>query len=88
MADLYQNRAPGLTSPAGQAFAVTPSDAADLSLVTRGIYVGTTGNLRALLVGDSVPVTFVNLAGGVTHPMRLRRVYATGTTATGLIGVL
>ena len=88
MADPFQGREPGLTAPPANAFAVSPSDAADLSLTTRGLYVGTTGNLRVLLAGDSAPVTFVNVAAGVTHPLRVRRVYATGTTATDLIGVL
>lgn len=88
MADPFQGREPGLTAPAQQAFAVTPSDSVDLSLVTRGIYVGAGGDLRVLLLGNSSPVTFSNLAGGISHPLRIRRVYATGTTATGLIGVL
>lgn len=88
MSDKFDDFSTGLSSPAKQAFAIAPNDAADLTVSTRGIYVGSGGNLRLLLVGDTTPVTFENVIGGVTHPFRVRRVYATGTDATGLIGVL
>ena len=87
MSDPFQGHAPGLTAPASRGFAVTPNDAADLARVSRGIYVGEGGDLRVLLANDDVPVTFPGLAGGMIHGLRLRRVFATGTTATGLVGV-
>jgi hypothetical protein len=32
-------------------------------------------------------VTFTGLAAGVIHPIAAKRVYATGTGATGIVGV-
>jgi allophanate hydrolase subunit 2 len=74
------------SAPAESAFAITPSDTVDLAHVTRGIYVGVTGDVKVDMVGGST-VTFVNLAGGVIHPLCVKRVYATGTTATNILGV-
>lgn len=73
-------------APAEAAFDITPHNTNELENYTRGIYVGTAGALKVDMVsGDTV--TFTNIAAGVIHPIRARRVYATGTTASGLIGV-
>lgn len=67
-------------------FTVTPSDTADLRVITRGLYVGTTGNLRVTLDnGDDV--TFVTIAAGIIHPLYVKRVWSTNTTATNLVAV-
>lgn len=73
--------------PAGSAFAISPDNSTDLALMTRGIYVGGTGDLKVDMA-DGTTVTFVGLAAGVVHPIRARRVYATGTSATSIIGVI
>lgn len=75
-----------VTRPAENAFAVTPNNDADLAEDTRGLYVGVSGDVKVDLVGGTT-VTFVNLAAGVIHPIRARRVYATGTDAGDIIGV-
>ena len=71
----------------GQTFrAVTPSDVADLpDGVTRGIYVGATGNL---VVHDTEghPVIFVDVAAGIVHPLAIRRVL-TASTATDIVAI-
>ena len=73
-------------SPASSAFAITPSNTEDLVRVTRGIYVGVTGNVKVdMFSGDTV--TFLGMSAGVIHPIRAKRVYATGTTATSIVGV-
>lgn len=71
--------------PAGAASAVTPSDSANIP-VTRGIYVGGTGNLRVLME-DGTDLIFSNLAAGVAHPLAVVRVFATSTTASGIIAL-
>lgn len=73
-------------NPANGAFAITPSNTNDLARVTRGIYVGGTGNLKVDM-DDGTTVTFTSIAAGVIHPIKAQRVYATGTTATSIIGV-
>ena len=70
-----------------RAAAVAPSDSTDLNSVTRGIYVGASGNLAVVFADDidSATVTLVGLAAGVWHPMQVRRVLSTATTATGIV---
>ncbi|MFD1135589.1 spike base protein, RCAP_Rcc01079 family [Paenibacillus urinalis] len=67
------------------AFAVTPNDSTDLSKVTKGLYIGVSGDVRMTMADGSV-ITRKNVAGGMTHPWSIRRVWATGTTATDIVG--
>lgn len=86
MADTFATFRAGLESPAENAAAVTPNDSTDLANTTRGVYVGVTGDLKVDTVGGNT-VTFVSLAAGIIHPIRAKRVYSTGTTATSILGV-
>ncbi|AJE45422.1 spike base protein, RCAP_Rcc01079 family [Celeribacter indicus] len=85
--DKFMHQAAGLTAPARNAFPVTASDTADLPHVTRGLYLGGGGSVTLLLAGDDSPVTFGNMAAGVVHPLRVKRVLASGLTASGLVGI-
>ena len=76
----------GLTDPIEEAFSVTPSDTVDLAKYTRGIYVGGGGDLRIELINGDI-VTFVELVAGVIHPIRVKKVFSTSTTATDILGV-
>lgn len=76
-----------VTRPAENAFAVTPDNDNNLAEDTRGLYVGVSGDVKVDLVGGSTGITFVNLAAGVIHPIRARRIHATGTDATNIVGV-
>ena len=87
MSDPFATTSPGLAGPASHAFAVTPNDGADLAVVTRGLFVGTGGDVSLLLKGDSAPVTFAGVAGGTVLPVRALRVRATGTTAVDIVGL-
>lgn len=88
--DLFQNQFDlhqvPLDAPAASAVAITPNNSADLTDYTRGIYIGATGTLKVDMVTGGT-VTFVDPAPGVIHPLRVKRVYNTGTTATGIIGL-
>ena len=85
MPDIFEDRSSGLESPAYHATDVTPSDATDLATDARALYVGTGGDVRVITSGGST-VTFRNVPIGVL-PVRIRRVYAVGTTATDLVAV-
>jgi hypothetical protein len=87
MQDRYENTSPGLTSPATHAFAITPADNTELPEITRGIYVGGPGNVRAVL-RSGADVTFSGLPAGTVLPLRARSIQATGTTATALVGLV
>lgn len=85
------NKFVGLKSdmaPAGNAFTITPHDTNELAFVTRGLYLGVSGDVAMILANDTEPVTFTNLLAGVVHPFRVKLVRATGTDADlGIIGV-
>lgn len=72
--------------PAIHAASITPNDSADLAANTRGIYVGTGGDLRVTMAGGQT-ITFKSLTGGMVHPFCTTRVWATGTTASDIVGV-
>lgn len=86
MHDEFEHFESGLTSPAAAAWTITPDDVADLPHATRGIYVGQSGDVMVEMVsGDTV--TFPNLQAGMIYALRVMKVFASGTTATGLVGV-
>lgn len=71
--------------PARDAVAVTPSDATNLTYVTRALYVGVTGDVVAVMQSGAV-VTFKAAPVGVL-PICVSRVNATGTTATNILAL-
>jgi hypothetical protein len=72
----------GLGAPADEWVPITPSDSTDLTYVPRALYIGTAGALRAV-DGTGTTRTIGNAAVGY-HPLRPRRIYSTGTTATDI----
>lgn len=62
----------------------TPSDSLDLAPPARAIYVGASGDVR---IDDLAGHTTVlkALQAGTFHPVRAKRIYATGTTATDIV---
>ena len=80
----FDNYQPGLESPASDAFVVTPSDTVDLPAVTRAIYVGGQGDVHVIM-HSGADVTLVGVSGML--PIRIKRVMATGTTATNIVGL-
>jgi hypothetical protein len=69
--------------PALGALEVVPSDTADLSVVSRGLYVGEAGDIKMTMADDTV-VTRKNVPVG-EWPWRVKRIWATGTTAAYMI---
>ena len=75
----------GSDGPATDAQAVTPSDTADLNAVSRALWVGSAGDVTVTLWGGQ-KVTFSGLTVG-WHPLRVSRVWATGTAAGEIVAV-
>ena len=73
-------------APAEHAFPITPADGVDLIAPTRGVYVGSFGDLRVRMV-DGGDIMFVGLTAGIIHPLRIIQVWATGTTADDIRGL-
>jgi hypothetical protein len=74
-------------NPAQGGFAVTPSDTVDFTEYARGLYVGVTGNVVVVAFDGSV-LTFVGVPAGAVLPIVCRRVNATSTTATSILGLV
>lgn len=65
------------------AVVVTPNDSADLS--SSGIiYVGGAGDVKVDTIAGNT-VTFYGVPAGCYVPVRVKRVYSTGTTATNML---
>lgn len=75
-----------LIIPAEGGFNIIPNDVTDLEPIARAIYIGTSGTLRVRMVNGS-DVSFGNILAGIVHPLRVVRVFATGTTATDIRGL-
>lgn len=67
------------------AAAVTPSDSVDLAYPARRLYIGVGGNVTVDLVGGATSVLYKNVGTGQTLPLFVKRVRATGTTATDIV---
>ena len=71
-----------------QAIVATPSDTVDIALpndrsTMRGFQVNVAGNVVVDMQGSGTTLTLAVLAG-VFYPYGLKRIRATGTTATGI----
>jgi len=69
--------------PAIGGIEVTPNDAADLAVVSRGLYVGVAGDIK-MTMADGTTVTRKNVPVG-EWPWSVQRIWATGTTAEFIV---
>lgn len=80
------------TIPAELITLITPSDTAIINFggkakATRGISLAGAGTLRVITVhGEDITIPSGALAVGVIHAIAVKQVYATGTSATGIVG--
>lgn len=85
MADKFSNHVESLSSPPSDLIAVTPDDGQDLPQVSRGLNVATAGQVQVTTLSGTTGT--LTLAAGIAFPVRVRRVWATGTTATGIVAL-
>ncbi len=71
----------GQHGPITRSTLVVPHDTNELAEVTRALHCNFSGTVALYMVGDSVAVSKVVIAG-ITYPWRVKRVLAAGTTAT------
>lgn len=83
MADKFQTYAEGLNSPPSHLAAITPSDTADLPDASRGLNVAGSGTVRLTTVGGDTATVYI--AAGIVFPVRATRIWASQTTATGIV---
>lgn len=95
----YQSDPSGISIGQGaggtKQFTVTPDDnnnldgtATGVTLVARALIINDTGpvNVAFVAFNDSVAKTWKGLTAGTIIPMYVKRVLATGTTATDILG--
>jgi len=67
--------------------AITPSDSSDIvGGQVRGFMIAADGDV-AVIMADGSAATLAALKAGQIYPFQARRVNATGTTATGIVGL-
>ena len=83
--DVYDQRVASRSRRGGDAVAITPSDTFQIS-TTRGLFVAVGGNIAVTTAAGNT-LLMVGVPSGETIPIRVNQVLATGTTATGIIGL-
>lgn len=83
MSDLRHRRP---SDPAITAFEILPDDLVDLPKVTSSLNARTPGSVRVTMEDGST--SDLTIYPGQSFPIRVKRVWQTGTTATGLRGLV
>lgn len=87
ISDTFSTHQESLTGPITGGFDIVPTDTDDLARITRGFMVATSGDMCVHLK-DGDALTLTGLSAGVVYPFRVTRVLATGTTVTGIKGLV
>jgi len=86
--DKFQGEKKTYEMSSNHLYAITPDDVNELSYIPRAIYIGSSGDLAVVPeIGDPV-VIFTNLFQGTWVTVRVKKVLATGTTASNLIAMV
>ena len=83
--DNFTDHESSLGSPAGGISSITPNDTVDLASATRGINVSVGGFVRVTTVNGDVDTLYI--APGIEFPIRVIKVWDTGTDATDIKGL-
>lgn len=87
MTDAFGIEPDRVERPSRNSFAITPHATNPVIPLPKGIYVGGAGNITLRTVDGTADVVLNNVPAGVILPVRAQFVRATGTTATGLVGL-
>lgn len=84
--DKFDHLADNTFSPARRAFAVAPHDSNALPALPKALFVGSSGTLALRAVDSASDVTLEVIAGQII-PVRASHVRASGTSASGIVGL-
>lgn len=92
--DTFSTYCNNLDSPVTHCFAITPNDNADLPFATRYLYIGHDDHseahqyctVRVTFLGGET-VTLTKLQHGIMYPIRIVKVWATGSDTGDLFGM-
>jgi hypothetical protein len=76
----------GVGQPAIAGFNIGPNDVSYLPFIPRAVYVGGQGNLAVMMFDGSI-IMLAGVVAGTLLPIRVLKVFATGTTASNLVGL-
>lgn len=94
--DIFKFASPNILGPYTHAYVITPNDNAELPFAVRALYIGGAGTIKLTLRDDQGlnvnnqgggPVTLGTVTAGQILAMWTRQVWATGTSATPIIGL-
>lgn len=85
MSDPFKSFSDSPAGPSSNPYPIVPHATNPLSVVPKGIYVGSGGDVTLRGVGSDVDVTYRNLPNASFLAVRAAFVRSTGTTATALI---
>jgi hypothetical protein len=83
--DAFKTKVIKVDQPARRAVAITPDDNNDLNMTSRSLYVGGQGDITVVMADDTVAVLFPDVVG--YNVLMVKRIMATGTTATGIVAL-
>ena len=79
-------RIAGYDSPANGLETVTPNDSAELTYISRALWVGTAGNISVRMADGSTAI-LASVPAGTLLPIRVRGVNSTNTTAGSMVSL-
>lgn len=87
MADEFASYADTPSGPSDNPYAVTPSNADELTRIPKALYIGTGGTVIVRTADGVADITFKNVSSGQILPVRAKWVRATGTTAADIVAL-
>ena len=72
---------------ATDAVVVSPNNGADLGRTLALIFVGVSGDVKVDCSGSGDAIVFKNVPAGSILPVKVDRVYSTGTSATNMVAL-
>jgi hypothetical protein len=85
MSDPFEGYAQALDSVITNALAITPNDTTEFAITPRGFYCSS-GDMRVMMMnGQIVDFKCTTLGLPLVYGFRVKRIYATGTTATNFV---
>ena len=87
MADRFDKHSQNKSDPPSRGFSITPNDSTDLAQVTTCINVAASGVVQVTYLDDEDGTSLdLYVAAGIQFPGRFKRIWASNTTATGIVG--
>lgn len=86
MNNAFATRTRKPADPAITVFTISPDDTKDLTQVTTALNVATPGTVRVTTLDGTI--NELSIQPGLAFPIQVKRVWQTGTTATGIKGLV